>query len=57
VAHLLDISVKTVENQMGKALAFLRDALRDKFPVLAWLLFFSAGGIGVLLMMLVYIMK
>lgn len=48
VAHLLNISVKTVENQMGKALAYLRESLRDKYPLLAWLLLFSAGGIGVL---------
>lgn len=33
VADLLGISVKTVENQMGKAMQFLREALRGYLPV------------------------
>jgi len=57
VALLLNISVKTVENQMGKALASLREALRDKLPFLPWLLLFFGGGIGVFLMWIVFIMK
>jgi len=35
IARKLDISVKTVENQMGKALKFLREELADYLP---WLL-------------------
>ena len=38
IADKLDISVKTVENQMGKALKFLREELTDYLPLL--LLFF-----------------
>lgn len=38
VADTLDISVKTVENQMGKALKIMREALKDYLPLLAaWL--------------------
>ncbi|PKP19865.1 MAG: RNA polymerase sigma-70 factor [Bacteroidetes bacterium HGW-Bacteroidetes-21] len=32
VAEILGISVKTVENQMGKAMQFLREALKDFLP-------------------------
>ena len=40
VADTLNISVKTVENQMGKALKILRVALKDYLPLLAaWLLY------------------
>lgn len=34
IAEKLDISVKTVENQMGKALKFLRDELAEYLPLL-----------------------
>lgn len=37
IAEKLDISVKTVENQMGKALKTLREELKDYLP---WLIFF-----------------
>ncbi|MES2680947.1 MAG: RNA polymerase sigma-70 factor [Bacteroidota bacterium] len=39
IASQLDISVKTVENHMGKALKILREQLKDYLPVLFWLLF------------------
>lgn len=34
IAEQLDISIKTVENQMGKALKIMRDQLRDYLPLL-----------------------
>lgn len=34
IAEKLDISIKTVENQIGKALSFLRDELKNYLPVL-----------------------
>ncbi|QSE98883.1 RNA polymerase sigma-70 factor [Fulvivirga lutea] len=34
IAQELNISIKTVENQMGKALSILRDALIDYLPVI-----------------------
>ena len=34
IAEQLNISIKTVENQMGKALRIMRDQLRDYLPVL-----------------------
>ncbi len=34
IANQLDISVKTVENQMGKALRIMREQLRDYLPLL-----------------------
>jgi len=37
IAEQLDISVKTVENQMGKALKFLREELKDFLPLLVFL--------------------
>ncbi len=37
IAEKLNISVKTVENQMGKALQFLRDQLKDELSVLLFL--------------------
>jgi len=39
IAMQLNISVKTVENHMGKALKILRERLKDHLPVLVWLLF------------------
>jgi len=42
IAEKLNISIKTVENQIGKALAFLRDELKDYLPLIL-LLIFGAG--------------
>lgn len=39
IAEQLDISVKTVENHMGKALKLLRGELREYLPLLICLLF------------------
>jgi len=41
IAEQLDISVKTVENHMGKALKILRVQLKDYLPLLAWLFFIN----------------
>ncbi len=38
IAEYLDISVKTVENHMGKALRLLREQLKDYLPALIFLL-------------------
>lgn len=38
IADQLDISIKTVENQMGKALKILRHALADYLPLLVYCL-------------------
>lgn len=40
IAERLDISVKTVENHMGKALKLLREKLKDYLPGLIWLCYF-----------------
>jgi RNA polymerase sigma-70 factor (ECF subfamily) len=37
IAEKLEISVKTVENQMGKALKFLREELKEFLPLLIFL--------------------
>ena len=37
----LNISVKTVENHMGKALKLLREKLKDYLPLLLWLILFD----------------
>jgi RNA polymerase sigma-70 factor (family 1) len=39
IAEHLDISVKTVENHMGKALKILRVQLKDYLPLVAWIFF------------------
>ncbi len=39
IADRMGISVKTVENQMGKALKTLREELKDLVPLLPWLFF------------------
>lgn len=38
IAEKLNLSIKTVENQMGKALKFLREELKDYLPLLLFLL-------------------
>jgi RNA polymerase sigma-70 factor (ECF subfamily) len=38
IAQRLDISVKTVENQMGKALRIMREQLHDYLPLIAFLI-------------------
>ena len=38
IAQKLNISVKTVENQMGKALAFLREELKSSLPLIIFVL-------------------
>lgn len=39
IAEQLNISVKTVENHMGKALKMLRQQLKDYLPLVMWLFF------------------
>lgn len=41
IAQQLNISVKTIENHMGKALKILRERLKDYLPILLWFLFRS----------------
>lgn len=48
VAESLNLSVKTVENQMGKAMAFLRNELREYLPILFFLILFFRAGWGIL---------
>ncbi len=45
IATELNISQKTVENQMGKALKILREELGDYLPVILWILNFYGGKI------------
>jgi RNA polymerase sigma-70 factor, ECF subfamily len=45
IAEKLNISVKTVENQIGKALAFLRDELKDHLPLILLLLLGASATI------------
>jgi len=40
VADILGISVKTVENQMGKAMQFLREAMKGYFPIIIMLVLY-----------------
>lgn len=42
IAEELQLSLKTVENQMGKALKILREELGDYLPLVLWL--FTHGG-------------
>lgn len=44
IAERLGISVKTVENQMGKAFKTLREELADLVPLLPWLFWISDRG-------------
>lgn len=39
IAEYLDLSVKTIENHMGKALRILREQLKDYLPIILWFLF------------------
>jgi RNA polymerase sigma-70 factor, ECF subfamily len=39
IAEQLNLSVKTVDNHMGKALRILREKLKEWLPVLIWFLF------------------
>ncbi len=41
IAEQLQISVKTVENHMGKALKILREKLKDYLPLVMWLFFIN----------------
>ncbi|MEQ9593492.1 MAG: RNA polymerase sigma-70 factor, partial [Cyclobacteriaceae bacterium] len=38
IADQLNISIKTVENQIGKALRIMREQLREYLPILAILM-------------------
>jgi RNA polymerase sigma-70 factor (family 1) len=40
IAENLNLSVKTVDNQMGKALRILREKLKDYLPYLLWIFLF-----------------
>lgn len=40
IAEEMDISIKTVENQMGRALKFLRNELKHFMPLIALIYFF-----------------
>lgn len=42
IAEKLEISIKTVENQMGKALASLRTELASESPLVLFALFYGA---------------
>jgi len=44
IADRLGISVKTVENQMGKALKSMREELSDLVPLLPWLFWLGEQG-------------
>jgi RNA polymerase sigma-70 factor (ECF subfamily) len=37
IAQHLNISIKTVENHMGKALKILREQLKDYLPLIFWI--------------------
>lgn len=41
IAEQLEISVKTVENHMGKALKLMREKLKDYLPLVMWLFFIN----------------
>jgi RNA polymerase sigma-70 factor (ECF subfamily) len=43
IADELNLSLKTVENQMGKALKIMRDELGDYLPIILFLLFWRGG--------------
>lgn len=39
IAQNLNVSVKTIENHMGKALKVMRERLKDYLPIIMWFLF------------------
>lgn len=41
IAEHLNLSIKTVDNQMGKALKLLRERLKDYLPYILWLFMFK----------------
>jgi RNA polymerase sigma-70 factor, ECF subfamily len=41
IAEQLDVSVKTIENHMVKALKIMREELKDYLPTLIWILWFK----------------
>ncbi len=41
IAEKLNLSVKTIENQMGKALKIMRTELAEYLPLIAWILILS----------------
>jgi RNA polymerase sigma-70 factor (ECF subfamily) len=43
IAEELNISIKTVENQMYQALSFMRENLKDYLPLILWLIFLRMG--------------
>jgi RNA polymerase sigma-70 factor (ECF subfamily) len=45
IASELGISVKTVENHMGKALKIMRERLKDYLPVIGWWLFCASAEV------------
>ena len=45
IATELNLSQKTVENQMGKALKILREELGDYLPFVLWLMSMYGGKI------------
>jgi RNA polymerase sigma-70 factor, ECF subfamily len=56
IADFLGISIKTVENQMGKALRIMRDELRDFLPLISIVVgstFFFISHVGVIIMLTV----
>jgi RNA polymerase sigma-70 factor (family 1) len=46
IANELGISVKTVENHMGKALKIMRGQLKDYLPLIGWIICASAESIN-----------
>jgi RNA polymerase sigma-70 factor (ECF subfamily) len=56
IADFLGISIKTVENQMGKALRIMRDELKDFLPLISIVVgtsFFFFSYVGVIIMLTV----
>jgi len=54
IGEQMNISIKTVENQMGKALKVMRSLLKD---YLTTLLFFLMSGIGALLFLCIFYVR
>jgi RNA polymerase sigma-70 factor, ECF subfamily len=48
IADQLDISIKTVESQMGKALKLLREELKDYLvTIIGWFMIFSGYALWI----------